>query len=149
MRAVVQRVTDASVVVDSSVVSSIGNGLLVLLCAVSGDDEKDVEYITRKISSLRVFPDSDGKMNLNINQVGGSILLVSQFTLAGDVRRGNRPEFTTAMRPESATVMINQIVDIFKGNNIKVEQGVFGAHMEVKLTNDGPVTILLDSKKVF
>ncbi len=149
MRAVVQRVLGASVKVDGSVISEIQRGLLVLVCVVDGDDEKDIEYIVRKILGLRIFPDENEKMNWDISRVSGSILIVSQFTLAGDVRRGNRPDFMTASQPDVAKKMVNEIVCQIRDVGINVEQGEFGADMKVTLTNDGPVTILLDSKKVF
>jgi len=149
LRAVVQRVLGASVKVDGSLISKIEKGLLVLVCVVDGDDEKDIEYIVRKILGLRIFPDENGKMNWDISKVSGSILLVSQFTLAGDVRRGNRPDFMTASQPDVAKKMVDEIMCQIKNVGINVEQGEFGADMKVTLTNDGPVTILLDSKKVF
>jgi D-aminoacyl-tRNA deacylase len=149
LRAVVQRVLGASVKVDGSLISKIEKGLLVLVCVVDGDDEKDIEYIVRKILGLRIFPDENGKMNWDISKVSGSILLVSQFTLAGDVRRGNRPDFMTASQSDVAKKMVNEILRQIKNVGINVEQGEFGADMKVTLTNDGPVTILLDSKKVF
>ncbi|MCK5743598.1 MAG: D-tyrosyl-tRNA(Tyr) deacylase [Caldisericia bacterium] len=149
MRVVVQRVLGASVKVDGSVISEIQKGLLVLVCVVDGDDEKDIEYIVRKILGLRIFPDENGKMNWDISRVSGSILLVSQFTLAGDVRRGNRPDFMTASQPDVAKKMVDEVACRIENIGINVEQGEFGADMKVTLTNDGPVTILLDSKKVF
>ena len=149
MRVVVQRVLGASVKVDGSVISEIQKGLLVLVCVVDGDDEKDIEYTVRKILGLRIFPDENGKMNWDISRVSGSILLVSQFTLAGDVRRGNRPDFMTASQPDVAKKMVDEVACRIENIGINVEQGEFGADMKVTLTNDGPVTILLDSKKVF
>jgi len=149
LRAVIQRVSKASVSVDGGTVCSIGKGLLVLLCAMEGDGDSDVAYISKKILGLRIFPDENDKMNLNISAVSGSVLIVSQFTLAGDVRRGNRPSFTASTEPDLATELIKAVSIRIEKAGVTVEHGVFGAHMNVSLVNDGPVTILLDSERLF
>ena len=149
MRAVVQRVTEASVTVEGKTVGSIGSGLMVLLGVEQGDTEKDGAYLAEKLAGLRIFEDEAEKMNLSVQQVGGSILLVSQFTLLGDVRHGKRPSFTQAASPREADVLYEDLADRLRQKGIPVETGQFQAHMEVSLVNDGPVTILLDSRKVF
>lgn len=149
MRAVVQRVTEASVVVADQEVGCIAHGFMVLLGVMQGDSSADAAYIVDKISNLRVFEDSEGKMNCSLMEVGGEILLVSQFTLAGDARQGRRPSFSQAEKPETAQRIIEDMVIQFSNRGIKVANGRFGAHMQVSLVNDGPVTILLDSKKLF
>ena len=148
MRAVIQRVTEAAVTIDGETVGSIGRGFLVLL-GIHGNDEKaDADYIIKKVSGLRVFEDAEGKMNLSLSQVGGSILVVSQFTLYGDARHGNRPAFIEAALPEKAIPLYEYIVANLR-ENFEVQTGVFGADMQVSLINDGPVTIMLDSTKLF
>lgn len=149
MRAVVQRVTEASVTVEGKTVGSIGSGLMVLLGVEQGDTEKDGVYLAEKLAGLRIFEDEAEKMNLSVQQVGGSILLVSQFTLLGDVRHGKRPSFTQAAPPREADALYEDLADRLRQKGIPVETGQFQAHMEVSLVNDGPVTILLDSRKVF
>lgn len=149
MRAVVQRVTEASVTVEGKTVGSIGSGLMVLLGVEQGDTEKDGAYLAEKLAGLRIFEDDHEKMNLSVQQVGGSILLVSQFTLLGDVRHGKRPSFTQAAPPREADDLYEDLADRLRQKGIPVETGQFQAHMEVSLVNDGPVTILLDSRKVF
>ncbi|MBQ3078891.1 MAG: D-tyrosyl-tRNA(Tyr) deacylase [Clostridia bacterium] len=149
MRAVVQRVTRASVDVEGERVGEIGRGYMVLLGVEDGDTDADLNYIAKKLIGLRVFEDADEKMNLSLADVGGEILLVSQFTLAGDVRKGNRPSFITAARPEIAEPMCDTLVQRIREAGIKVETGRFRTHMEVSLLNDGPVTILIDSRKGF
>ncbi len=148
MRAVIQRVTNASVSVNGEVIGSSGRGFLVLLGVHESDDIKDADYIVRKISGLRVFEDEAGKMNLGLRDVGGGILIISQFTLYGDARHGNRPAFIEAALPEKAVPLYGYVVDSLK-KEFPVSTGEFGADMQVSLTNDGPVTILLDSKKLF
>ena len=148
MRAVIQRVNKAAVTVDGINVGSIGRGFVVLLGVHVSDEIKDADYIVKKISGLRVFEDQDGKMNLSLSQVGGEILVVSQFTLYGDARHGNRPAFIEAALPEKAIPLYEYTVEKLRGQ-FQVETGVFGADMQVSLVNDGPVTILLDSKKNF
>ena len=145
MRAVVQRVQHASVVVDGETVGQIGMGLLVLLGAGHDDTEEDVRYVTGKIAGLRIFSDAEGKFNLSLADVGGDILLVSQFTLYADTRKGRRPSFTDAAAPEIAEALVERAAQLFREAGIRVETGRFGAHMKVALLNDGPVTITLDS----
>lgn len=149
MRAVVQRVLKASVAVDGATKSKISKGLLVLVGIEKDDGQKDIDYMSSKIAGLRIFEDSEGKMNLDLKQIGGDILLVSQFTLAGDVRKGRRPSFEGAERPEKALPLFNSLVERVKAEGLPVQTGEFQAHMDVELVNDGPVTILLDSRKVF
>ena len=149
MRAVVQRVTRASVAVNNQITGEIGHGFLVLLGVETGDGERDVSYIADKVVNLRVFEDEAGKMNRSLTDAGGAILAVSQFTLLGDAREGRRPSFMLAARPEEADALYRRVVDNWRERGIRVETGVFGAEMAVSLVNDGPVTILLDSRKLF
>ncbi|MCQ2545307.1 MAG: D-aminoacyl-tRNA deacylase [Clostridia bacterium] len=149
MRAVVQRVKEASVSVDEKVTGSINQGLMVLIGVEDGDTEKDAEYIAKKVSALRVFDDEEGVMNLSVKDIGGGILAVSQFTLLGDVRKGNRPSYFSAAGPEEANSLYRKTVELVEANGIHVEEGVFQAEMIVNIVNDGPVTILLESKKLF
>lgn len=149
MRAVVQRVTEAKVQVQGRVTGQIARGLLVLLSVGQDDGEADLVYLVDKIAGLRVFPDAAGKMNLDVGQAGGAVLLVSQFTLHGDVRKGKRPSFTAAMEPVQAQRMVDRAADRLRDQGLPVAEGEFGADMQVSLVNDGPVTILLDSKKAF
>jgi D-tyrosyl-tRNA(Tyr) deacylase len=146
VRAVVQRVKDASVEVDGVVVGSIDIGLLVLVGAGPNDTEADAIAAANKISGLRIFSDSAGKMNLGLSDVGGSMLVVSQFTLAGDVRKGRRPSFVNAARPEIAEPLVSAFCDAAAATGVRVEQGVFGADMKVSLVNDGPVTLIVDTR---
>ena len=149
MRAVVQRVREADVTVEGSVTGAIERGLMVLLGVEYGDDESDSRYMADKISGLRIFEDSDGKMNLSVKDVFGKILAVSQFTLLGDVRKGKRPSFSKAARPEEARRLYRYFIDLLSEGDIEVQEGIFQAEMMVRILNDGPVTILLDSKKLF
>ncbi len=149
MRAVVQRVKEASVSIEGAERCRIGSGLLVFLGIGAGDDEKDIEYICSKVAGLRIFEDAEGKMNLPVSAVNGSILLVSQFTLHGDCRKGKRPSFSEAMAPAEALKLYDKAVERMRMENIPVETGEFQAMMAVSLINDGPVTILLDSKRLF
>lgn len=149
MRAVVQRISYGNVKVDRKTVGEIDKGLLVFLGIGKDDDERDIEYLVNKILGLRIFEDENEKMNLSLPDIEGDILIVSQFTLYGDVRKGKRPNFTESAPPEMAEKMYNQFVSRFREYDIKVEEGIFGAYMDVSLVNDGPVTILLDSKKTF
>jgi len=149
VRAVVQRVQRASVTVDDSEVGAIGNGLAVLVGIGEDDTEKDVKYLSRKIAGLRIFEDAEGKMNLSVLDTGGGLLLISQFTLYGDCRKGRRPSFTSAASPERAEQLYEKLDDALRGRGLDVETGVFQAEMAVHLVNDGPVTLLLDSKKAF
>ena len=150
MRAVVQRVSRASVTVDTRVTGAIEQGLLVLLGAGAGDGPTDLAYIVDKIVNLRIFPDDAGKMNRSVLDVGGGVLVVSQFTLYGDARQGRRPAFTGALEPVAAKTLYEQARAAILASGVKrVEAGEFAADMKVELVNDGPVTILLDSRKLF
>jgi len=149
MRAVLQRVTRAQVTVDNEIIGQIEKGLLVFLGVGLDDDSKDISYMADKIVNLRIFEDANGKMNESLLEQNGELLIVSQFTLYGDCRKGKRPSFSSAGRPEDAEKIYNSFVECCKGYGIKVETGKFQADMKVDLTNDGPVTILLDSKKLF
>ncbi len=149
MRAVVQRVKRAKVEVEGNVVGEIGFGLAVLVGVAKDDTEEDVRYIAGKLCGLRVFEDSQGKMNLSINETGGGILLVSQFTLYGDCRKGRRPSFDGAAGPEKARELYGSLVGLLRRMEVPVAEGRFQEKMLVELANDGPVTILLDSKRQF
>ena len=149
MRAVVQRVQKASVHVDGQEIGTIGAGLLVFLGVTHADTEADARYLADKICGLRIFEDADDKMNLSVQDTGGSILSVSQFTLFGDCRRGRRPSFTDAARPEQGQALYEAFNEALRANGLQVATGQFQAHMEVSLVNDGPVTMLLDSTKQF
>ena len=149
MRAVVQRVERASVTVDGQVVGEIASGLLVLLGVSKSDRESDADYLIDKIIGLRIFEDEQGKMNRSVAEVSGAILMVSQFTLYGDVRRGKRPSFDEAARPEEARRLYEYAVAKIRDGGLRCETGEFQAMMKVSLVNDGPVTILLDSEKKF
>ncbi|GEM82293.1 D-aminoacyl-tRNA deacylase [Meiothermus hypogaeus NBRC 106114] len=144
-----QRVSQAQVVVEGKVVGQIGQGLLVLLGVGRGDTLDDAAYLARKIAGLRVFADADGKMNLSLADVGGEVLAVSQFTLFGDTRKGNRPSFIEAAAPDEGRQLYERFCDLMTQQGLHVETGVFQAHMEVHLINDGPVTIWLDSAERF
>lgn len=149
MRAVVQRVSEAQVAVEGDVVGKIQCGLLVLLGVEQGDEEADVRYIANKTAGLRVFVDEAGKMNRSVQEIGGQVLAISQFTLLGDVRKGKRPSFITAEAPERADELYRSYCELLRDMGLEVERGVFQADMQVQLCNDGPVTIMLDSKKLF
>ncbi len=149
MRAVVQRVLKSSVTVDGKIVGEIGKGLLVLLGVGKGDTKKDVKYIADKVVNLRIFEDNNGKFNLSLLDIEGEILVVSQFTLYGDARKGRRPSFIEAALPSDALKLYEDFVEYIQEYGLKVETGVFQEHMIVHIENDGPVTILLDSKKIF
>ena len=149
MRAVIQRVEKASVSVEGEIRGQVGAGFLVLIGVEEGDGDADFKYIADKVPNLRVFEDDQGKMNRSLMDVGGEVLAVSQFTLLGDARGGRRPSFIAAARPETADPMYERLVAEWRARGIRVETGVFGAHMKVALVNDGPVTILLDSRRRF
>ena len=149
MRCVVQRVTRASVTSEGTLTGSIEKGFMCLVGAEMGDGEADIKYIAEKIAGLRVFEDENEKMNLSVTDVGGKVLLVSQFTLLGDARHGRRPSFIRAARPEQAEPLFEETCERVRQLGLHVETGRFRTHMEVALINDGPVTILLDSKKQF
>ena len=149
MRCVIQKVTSASVEVVGETVGQIGPGFMVLVGAETGDTEADARYCAEKIAGLRVFEDENDKMNLSLADVGGGVLLVSQFTLLADARHGRRPDFIQAARPEIAEPLCETVKALIEGKGIRVETGRFRTHMRVSLVNDGPVTILLDSRKKF
>jgi len=149
LRAVVQRVSRASVTVDGEITGQIEQGFLVLLGVEQSDTQDDVIYLAQKAVGLRVFEDADGKMNLALADVNGKMLVVSQFTLLGDCRKGRRPSFVNAARPEQANELYQSFVAEVKGQGIEVETGRFQEHMDVELVNDGPITLLLDSRKQF
>ena len=149
MRAVVQRVSSSRVTVDGELTGHINKGLLVLLGVTHDDSSKDVDYIVDKVLNLRIFEDENEKMNLSLKDVCGELLVVSQFTLYGDCRKGRRPSFSSAARPEIATKLYEEFVEKARKEGIKTQTGKFGAHMMVDLTNDGPVTILLESNRDF
>jgi D-tyrosyl-tRNA(Tyr) deacylase len=146
VKALIQRVSEAGVTVDGRSVSQIDKGLLVLLCAEQGDGEAEADYLARRIAALRIFEDEAGKMNLSVREAGGSLLVVSQFTLAADLSRGNRPGFSYAAPPDVAKPLIERFCADLRGHGILVQTGEFAAHMAVRLVNDGPVTIWLDTK---
>ncbi|KLT73888.1 D-tyrosyl-tRNA(Tyr) deacylase [Neisseria arctica] len=153
MRAVIQKVTQAEVhVIESDARQSkgkISNGFMVLLGVAHDDNETDARYIADKIVGLRIFEDENGKLNLSLKETGGSVLLVSQFTLYADARNGRRPSFSAAARPETALHLYETVASMLRGHGLTVETGKFQTHMQVDLCNDGPVTLLLDSKKLF
>ena len=149
MRAVVQRVKDAKVVVEGKTVGEIGHGLLVFLGVEQADEIEDAEYLVSKIINLRIFKDDEQKFNLSLIDVKGEMLVVSQFTLLGDCRKGRRPSFSDAAPPEKAQKLYEDFMELVARNNITVASGEFQAMMDVSLVNDGPVTMLLDSKKLF
>jgi D-tyrosyl-tRNA(Tyr) deacylase len=149
MRCVIQRVTNASVAIDGEVVGKCGKGYMILIGVSVDDTDKDLEYMATKIPTLRIFEDENGKMNKSILDVGGEILAISQFTLFGDARSQRRPGFTGAARPDKAIPMYEGLIKAWRDQGIHVETGVFGADMQVSLTNDGPVTMLMDSTKLF
>ncbi|MFA5636645.1 MAG: D-aminoacyl-tRNA deacylase [Anaerovoracaceae bacterium] len=149
MRAVVQRVIRSRVLVDGEITGDINKGLMILLGVEDEDTETDANYMAEKIAGLRIFEDAEGKMNLSLADVGGAMLVVSQFTLLGDCRKGRRPSFIRAARPEEADRLYRHYVEVCQGMGIQVEEGVFRAEMLVQIENDGPVTLILDSRKNF
>ena len=149
MRAVVQKVSQSKVTVDGEITGEIGQGLMVLLGVTHEDTEADAKYMAEKIANLRIFEDDDEKLNLSVKDIGGAVLSVSQFTLYGDCRRGRRPSFTDAARPEQANALYETFNTYLREEGVPVETGRFQTHMMVELTNDGPVTMLLDSSKNF
>ena len=149
MRAVVQRVSRAAVEVDGVRVGAIERGLLVLLGVMDGDTDADLAYVVQKTAGLRVFPDNEGRMNRDVAAAGGALLVVSQFTLAGDCRQGRRPSFITAAQPDDARARYEAAIAGWRALGLQVAHGTFQAHMDVSLVNDGPVTILLDSRRIF
>jgi len=149
MRAVVQRVSEARVEVGGKTVGQIGAGLLVLASVGKDDTDRDTALLAEKLANLRIFTDMQGKMNLSVLDTGGAVLLVSQFTLHGDARKGRRPAFVDAMEPRRAAAMFDDLVEAVRGYGLHVETGLFAADMDVTLTNRGPVTILIDTGRLF
>ena len=149
MRILIQRVTKGSVSIDGELVGQTGPGLVVLVGVTHTDTEADAEYLANKCVNLRIFTDENGKMNRSLLDLGGSVLAISQFTLYGDCVKGRRPGFDLAARPELAEGLYEKFVELLRAAGVHVETGRFGAHMDVELVNDGPVTILIDSRKVF
>ncbi|MDO5047397.1 MAG: D-aminoacyl-tRNA deacylase [Anaerococcus sp.] len=148
MRAVIQKVENSQVSVEGEVISKISKGFMVLLAIKDTDTKEDLEYIKRKIANLRIFEDEDGKLNLSLKDVGGEILLISQFTLYGDVRKGNRPSFTQSAKASKADEYYRLMIEELEKEGLNVKTGKFQTHMKVSLINDGPVTILLDSERI-
>ncbi len=148
MRAVIQRVVRAEISVEGKTIASIGKGLLLLIGIGKTDERKDIEYLSRKITNLRIFEDDNGKMNLNIKEANGEILSIPQFTLFGDIRKGNRPGFDGAACPESAVEIWQELNAQLRKENIPVKEGQFRAHMQVELVNDGPVTLWIDTGRI-
>lgn len=149
MRTVVQRVSRAKVTVEGASVGEIDHGLMVLIGIGQGDNENDAEWLAEKCASLRIFSDDDGKMNLSVSDIDGSVLVVSQFTLYGDCRKGRRPSFVSAASPDEGNRLYQYFCNELRKRNLRVETGVFQADMDVELVNDGPVTLMLDSQKQF
>lgn len=147
MKAVVQRSKQASVTVDGNVTGSIDSGLVVLLGVTHDDTETDAAYLAGKIANLRIFEDENDKMNLSVKDANGSILSISQFTLYGDCRKGRRPNFMKAAKPDDANVLYEKFNALLRDEDLNVQTGIFGAMMDVQLTNDGPVTLIIDSKE--
>jgi D-tyrosyl-tRNA(Tyr) deacylase len=147
MKALIQRVSEARVDIEGNTVAKIGNGMLVFLGIEKSDTENDIKYIVKKVSTLRIFEDAQEKMNFSVQDIKGELLVVSQFTLSADCKKGNRPSFDSAEEPVRAKDMYIKFIDGLRENGIKVATGNFGAYMQVHLINDGPVTIMLDSKK--
>ena len=149
MKALIQRVTDAAVTVEGTVVGKIGHGLVVFVGIANGDTLEDIQYLMHKIIELRIFEDTEGKFNLSVTDVSGDLLLVSQFTLLANTRKGRRPGFTDAAPPEMAQTLFNQFVEQAVNTDLKVATGKFQTHMLVEINNDGPVTIMIDSRERF
>jgi D-tyrosyl-tRNA(Tyr) deacylase len=147
MRALVQRVTEASVEVDGQITGSIGRGILLFLGIHEADGEANADYLVNKVTNLRIFPDPEGKMNLSLRDISGEILVVSQFTLYGETKKGNRPSYSEAARPEVAVLLYDYFVKVCRETGIRVSTGVFQADMKVRLINDGPVTLFCSSER--
>ena len=148
MRVVIQRCSKANILIDNTIERNIDKGFVILLGMTNGDDIKDINYLIQKIVNLRIFEDDNNKMNYSVKDINGSILLVSQFTLYADTKKGNRPSFTKSMNYESAKELYNVFIEELKKENIHFETGEFGSDMKINLINDGPVTIIMDSKEV-
>jgi D-tyrosyl-tRNA(Tyr) deacylase len=148
MKALIQRVQSAEVQIEGKICSEIGKGLLVFLGIEKGDSKKDIEYLVRKVIQLRIFEDSQQKMNLSALDIKGEILVVSQFTLSADCRKGNRPSFDSAEEPEKAKDIYIRFIEVLRESGLKIKTGEFGAFMQINLINDGPVTIIIDSKRL-
>lgn len=146
MKVVLQKVSQASVSVDQQVIANVGLGLMLLVGVKTGDTEKDADYLANKISKMRIFEDSEDKMNLSAHDVKGEVLSISQFTLLANTKKGNRPSFTEAAKPDEATALYDYFNEKLRETGLSVSEGQFGAHMAVSLVNDGPVTIVLDSE---
>lgn len=146
MKVAIQRVSEASVKVENKIVGQVSNGLAILVGIEESDNQEDADWLVKKILDLRIFSDENGKMNLSVKDIGGEILCISQFTLLADYKKGNRPSFVRAARPETAIPLFEYFKDLIKISNLKTESGIFGADMKISLTNDGPVTIVMDSK---
>lgn len=146
MKIVIQRVSQASVEVEQKIVGEIKQGLMLLIGVEETDTQEDADWLVKKILDLRIFSDAEGKMNLSVKDIGGEILCISQFTLMADYKKGNRPSFIRAARPDHAVPMFEYFKDLIKSSGLKTESGIFGADMKVRLLNDGPVTIVMDSK---
>src|SRR5688572_5126636 len=144
MRVLIQRVSQASVTVDQQVISKIGKGLLILLGVGHGDGEEQVQFLAEKVANLRIFEDQDGKTNLSVLDVKGEAIVVSQFTLYADTRKGRRPSFIDAALPEIAAPLVERFVELLRGHGVPTQAGQFGAHMQVEIHNDGPVTVWLE-----
>lgn len=149
MKALLQRVTGASVTVDGNEVGRIGRGLVVFIGVAAGDTERDVSYLARKTVELRIFADEEGRFNRSALDIGGELLVVSQFTLLADTRKGRRPSFTGAAPPEEAGALFDKYLERVRASGLKVETGLFQQHMQVEIRNDGPVTVMLDSRDKF
>lgn len=146
MKIVVQRVKNANVKVDGKIVGEISEGLMLLIGVCEDDDKSDADWLVKKILDLRIFSDNDGKMNLSVKDISGEILCISQFTLISEYKKGNRPSYIRAAKPEKAIPLFDYVKDELKKSDLKIESGIFGADMKVSLLNDGPVTLVLDSK---
>ncbi|SDC32249.1 D-tyrosyl-tRNA(Tyr) deacylase [Desulfurella multipotens] len=145
MKCLLQRVSYAKLYIDNTLYSQIANGLLALVCFCKNDNKQNIDLMVKKIINLRIFEDSNKKFNLSLKEINGSIMLVSQFTLAADTKKGNRPSFFDAMEPQNASQLYNEMIEEFKKYNINTQTGIFGASMKIELLNDGPVTIMLEN----
>ncbi len=147
MRAVLQRVISSKLLIKDKVFSKIGRGILAFVCICRGDTEKDLEYVAKKLVNMRIFSDKEGKFNLSLKDTGGQCMIISQFTLAADTKKGNRPSYFYAEEPDKAVGMYERFITLVENTSVEVKKGVFGASMKIELINDGPVTICIDSKE--